>query len=335
MLKVIYELRERAKKNKRRICLPEGEDERVLKAADCINRNSLADIVLLGDLQKIETASKRFGLDLKGIEIIDPKTSKYLSDFTSRFYQMRKSKGMTEEEAKNTLIEKTVFFGAMLVNIKKADGFVGGAAHTTRDVARAALYCIGIDPKIGTMSSSFIMVLQDESFGERGVLIFADCGIVPEPSPRQLANIVISTSSLMKTLFQAEPRVACLSFSTKGSGESEETKKIVDAVEIARKADPSLLIDGELQADAALVPEVAKTKAPQSPIGGKANVLIFPNLEAGNIAYKLTQRLAKARALGPLLQGVLAPASDLSRGCDVDDIIDIVCVTSIRCGAIG
>jgi phosphate acetyltransferase len=222
----------------------------------------------------------------------------------------------------------------MLVREKMADGYVAGAAHTTRDVARSALHCIGINPKVGTMSSSFVMIIDDESFGEGGVFIFADCAIVPDPSPRQLTNIAISASKLMKNIFSATPRVAMLSFSTKGSGSSPETENIIKVVEMVRKKEPDLLIDGELQADAALVPEVAEIKAPGSPIAGKANVLIFPNLEAGNIAYKLTQRLARARALGPLLHGVLAPCSDLSRGCGTDDIIDVVCVTSIRCAHI-
>jgi len=331
MLKVIKELREKAKRDKRRIVLPEGEDLRILKATDYINREKLADIVLLGNREKIETISKEKGLDLKGIEVIDPQSSAHLDDFITKLCSMRKHKGMTEEEARKTFIEKPVYFGAMLVKEGKADGFVAGAIHTTRDVARSALYCIGLNPKVGTMSSSFIMALDDESFGQEGVFIFADCGIVPDPSPRQLANIAISASHLIETLFTSTPKVAMLSFSTKGSGSSQNVDKIIRAIEIARKSRPDLLIDGELQADAALVPEVAKIKAPEGRIGGNANVLIFPNLESGNIAYKLTQRLAKARALGPLLHGILAPCSDLSRGCDADDVIDIVCVTSMRC----
>jgi phosphate acetyltransferase len=331
MLTVIKDLRERAKQDRRKIVLPEGEDSRVLEAADYIDREKLADIILLGNKDRIKLLSGAKKLNLNGVEIIEPASSGLLKEFTAKLCEMRKGKGMTEQEAKALLIEKPVFFGAMLVREKMAEGFVGGAVHTTRDVARAALYCIGLNPKIGTMSSSFIMALDDESFGERGVLIFADCGIVPDPSPKQLANIAISASKLMHNIFAVTPRVALLSFSTKGSGESPQTKKVVEALNLVRQAQPDLLADGELQGDAALVPEVAKIKAPDSPIGGKANVLIFPNLEAGNIAYKLTQRLAKARALGPLLHGVLAPCSDLSRGCDKDDIIDIVCVTSIRC----
>jgi phosphate acetyltransferase len=237
---------------------------------------------------------------------------------------------MTIEEAGDLLIQKPVYFGAMLVREKRADGFVAGAVNTTRDVARSALYCIGLDPKVGMMLSSFVMIGEDESFGEKGVLIFADCGIIPDPSPKQLATIAISASKLVNDFFSAQPKVAMLSFSTKGSGASPQTEKIVKAVQIAKEMRPDLILDGELQVDAALVPSVSETKAPGSPVGGKANVLIFPDLQSGNIAYKLCQRLAKMRALGPLIHGTLAPCSDMSRGCDVEDIIDIVCITSIR-----
>ena len=334
MLRVISELRQRAKKDRHRIVLPEGEDERTLQAADYISREQLADLVILGDRGRIDSISKDKGFNLKGIDIIEPAASSDLNAFSSELYEIRKNKEMSKDDIRSMLLEKPVYFGAMLVRHKRADGFVAGAVHTTRDVARSALWCIGINPQIRTMSSSFIMVLQDEAFGEHGVLIFADCGIVPEPSPKQLANIAMSASRLMANIFNATPRVAVLSFSTKGSGKTDATERLVRAVEIAREKYPELLIDGELQVDAALVPDIAKRKCPDSPIGGKANVLIFPDLESGNIAYKLTERLAKARALGPLLHGVMAPCSDLSRGCSADDIIDIVCVTSLRCAHI-
>ena len=331
MRNIISQLRQKAKSNRKRIVLPEGEDTRVLAAADYINREKLADLIILGSKKKIEGLSKDRGFNLAGVNIIEPASCAYLGDFSSKLYQLLKHKGTTEEEAKNTLIEKSVYFGAMLVREGKADGFVGGATHTTRDVARAALYCIGLDPEVGTMSSSFLMILEDESFGEKGVLVFADCAIIPDPSPKQLASIAISANDLAQSLFAPTPRVALLSFSTKGSASSPQSEKVLKALDIIKQIRPDLLVDGELQADAALVLEVADIKAPGSPLGGKANVLIFPNLEAGNISYKLTHRLAKARALGPLLQGVLAPCSDLSRGCDAEDIIDVVCVTAIRC----
>ncbi len=331
MLKVVAGLRARAKRKMHRIVLPEGEDLRTIQASDYINREKLAKLILLGNKDRIDAICEEKGLNLNGVEIIDPASSEQLDDFSHKLYQMRKHKEMKEEDARRLLIEKPVYYGAMLVKESRAEGFVAGAIHTTRDVARAALWCIGIDPKIRTMSSSFIMVLADESFGEGGVIVFADCGIVPEPSPRQLANIAMSASRLMKNIFAVTPKIAVLSFSTKGSGKTEKTEKLVQAVAIAKEKYPDLLIDGELQADAALVPEVARIKAPKSSVGGMANVLIFPNLESGNIAYKLTERLAKARALGPLMHGVLAPCSDLSRGCSAEDIIDIVCVTSMRC----
>lgn len=331
MLRVITELRQRAKKDRHRIVLPEGEDQRTLQAADYINREHLADLVILGNKNTIDSICRNRGLNLKGVDIIDPAVSKDLDDFSEQLYAIRKKREMTESDIRSMLLEKPVYFGAMLIRNKRADGFVAGAVHTTRDVARSALWCIGVNPEVRTMSSSFIMVLQDKAFGEGGVLVFADCGIVPEPSPKQLANIAMSASRLMKNIFDATPRIAVLSFSTKGSGKTDATEKLVQAVGIAREKYPDLLIDGELQVDAALVPDIAKRKSPDSPIGGKANVLIFPNLESGNIAYKLTERLAKARALGPLLHGVMAPCSDLSRGCSAEDIIDIVCVTSLRC----
>ena len=331
MLKIISELRERAKGYSKTICLPEGEDDRTLKAADYINRNKLSKLILLGDKASMEKKAKSSNYNLDSIEIIDPKESKHLDSFSLKLSELRKHKAMSKDDAKKLFLDKPAYFGAMLVREGLADGFVAGAIHTTRDVARAALWCIGIDPEIRTMSSSFIMALDDETFGEGGVFIFADCGIVPKPSPRQLANIATLASRLMKNIFAATPRVAMLSFSTKGSGHTPDTEKLIEAVRIAKEKNPDLIIDGELQADAALVPEVASYKSPDSPVAGKANVLIFPNLESGNIAYKLTQRLAKARAVGPLLHGVLAPCSDLSRGCDAEDIIDIVCVTALRC----
>lgn len=330
MLKVISELHKRAKKNPAKIVLPEAEDRRILEAASFINREGLSKIILLGRRDRVEETAKTAGIDIRDLTLIDPAASEYLENFSQKFYEIRKHKGISHEDAKQLLIDKPINFAGMLVREKKADGFVAGAVHTTREVARAALYCVGLDRSIGTMSSSFIMVLDDESFGAGGVLIFADCGIVPIPSSKQLANIAISASDIMKKLFCVEPKIALLSFSTKGSGATKDTERLLKALEIVRSLRSDILIDGELQADAALVPEVAEFKAPDSPIGGEANVLIFPNLEAGNIAYKLTQRLAKARALGPLLHGISAPCSDLSRGCTVEDIIDIVCVTAIR-----
>ena len=324
-------LREKAKGANLKIVLPEGEEPRTIEAAAYISKEKIAKTILLVNSDDVKRTLLQKGADIKEIEIINIKTSPLLDKYIKAFYELRKHKGINIDDAKGMVLSNTLYFGALMVNDGLADGFVAGCINTTRDVARAVLWCIGIDRDVATMSSSFVMILPDKSFGADGVLIYADCGIIPNPSPKQLANIAISASDLMKVLFQTEPKIAMLSFSTKGSGDAPETQKIIEAIGIVKKIRPGLLIDGELQADAALVPEVAKRKAPGSPVGGQANVLIFPNLEAGNISYKLTQRLAKARALGPLLHGLMAPASDLSRGCSWEDIVDIVAVTVLRC----
>lgn len=330
-MEAIQELRDRAKKIKGKIVLPEGEELRMIEAAAYISKEAIANTVLIGNKQKIEAGLKQRKADLSRIEIIEIESSPLLNKYADMFFELRKHKGITQDEARQAVLGSTLIFGALMVHDGLADGFVAGSVNTTRDVARAALWCIGLDRSIRTMSSSFVMVLPDKSFGADGVLIYADCGIVPVPSSRQLANIAISASDLMQAIFGVEPKVALLSYSTKGSGgEAPEIEKVIKALEFIKTERPDILIDGELQADSALVPEVAKLKTPDSPIKGKANVLIFPSLEAGNISYKLTQRLANARAIGPLLHGLLAPCSDLSRGCSSEDIIDIVAVTALR-----
>lgn len=333
MHKMILDIRSRSKASKAKVVLPEAMDTRIQQAAAYIIKEGLAEIILLGDRDKIVISAKEKGIDLASADIVDPVTSPRRKEFANELYELRKHKGMTEQEADSLLVEKPVFFGAMCVRAKEAGGFVAGAVHTTRDVARAVLYCIGLDRDIKTMSSSFLMILDDESFGANGVLVFADCAVVPDPTAEQLSCIAISASDLMHETFGLQPRIAVLSYSSKGSGDSPNTKDLIEAVKITRQRRPDLMIDGELQVDAALVPEVAKTKVPDSPLAGRANVLVFPSLEAGNISYKLVQRLANARALGPLLNGPIAPCSDLSRGCSVDDIIDTVCVTAIRSAA--
>ena len=330
MMEAIETLREKAKKSSAKIVLPESGETRTIQAAAYISREKIAKTILLGNAGNIEKALLENNADMKEIEIIDIKNSALLDKYIDIFYELRKHKGISKDDARDTVSGSTVYFGALMVRDGLADGFVAGAANTTRDVARAAIWCVGLDENIMTMSSSFIMLMPDKSFGADGVFVFADCGIVPYPSPEQLANIAVASSDLINVIFGAEPRVAMLSFSTKGSGKIPETEKLIKAIEIAKKTRPGLIIDGELQADAALIPEIATMKAPQSPLKGQANVLIFPNLEAGNISYKLTQRLAKARALGPLLHGLKAPCSDLSRGCSWEDIVDIVAVTVLR-----
>ncbi len=329
-MEAIEMLREKARKSSAKIVLPEGGEERIIQAAVYISKEKIAKTILLGPVSNIEKALSEKGADMKEIEIIDIKDSSLLDKYIDTFYELRKHKSISKDDAKNTVLGNPVYFGALMARDGLADGFVAGAVNTTRDVARAAIWCIGLDENITTMSSSFVMVLPDKNFGANGIFVFADCGIIPYPSPEQLASIAITSGVLLNILFGAKPKVAMLSFSTKGSGKIPETEKIIRAIEIVKKTVPELIIDGELQVDAALVPEIAKIKAPQSPLKGQANVLIFPNLEAGNISYKLTQRLAKGRALGPLLHGLAVPCSDLSRGCNWEDVVDIVAVTALR-----
>jgi len=290
------------------IVLPEKDDARIQEAARIITKEKIARIILLGK---------------EGLE------SKKIDAFAQIFFEARKHKGITILQAREAL-SHPLYYAAMMVRAGEADGFVAGAAHSTPDVAKAAIYCIGVDERIKTVSSCFIMVVADKSFGENGVFIFADCGIVPQPTSQQLAQIAISSAELAKNVFDILPRVAMLSYSTKGSAKGPLVDKVKEATQLAKQQRPDLLIDGELQVDAAIVAEVAKIKDAQGPLAGRANVLIFPDLEAGNIGYKLVQRLSKARAIGPLLQGLNKPCSDLSRGALVEDIVDTVATTALR-----
>jgi len=305
---IIQDIRRRASQRQKTIILPEKNDPRVQEAAKIISENKIAKVIVLG----------REDLDSKKIDA-----------FAGIFYELRKAKEITFEEAR-AAVAAPLYYAAMLVREGEADGFVAGATLATADVARAAIYCLGIEQGISTISSCFIMVVPDCSSGDNGVFIYADCGIVPDPSARQLSDIAITTAELAKKVFNISPRVAMLSYSTKGSASGKMVDKVRAATEMVKEQRPDLLVDGELQADAAIVPEVAKIKDSTSILGGKANVLIFPNLDAGNIGYKLTQRLANARAVGPLLQGLKKPCSDLSRGCIADDIVDCVAVTALR-----
>jgi len=305
---IIAKLRDRAKQKPRKIILPEYDDARILEAEKIIRKEKIAEVVVFD----------------KGMQKED-----LIEKFTEDFFQMRKSKGITLDEARETILTP-LYYSAMMVRHGLADGFVAGAANTTPNVARAAIYCLGVDERINTVSSSFIMAFSDPPYGEEGVFVFADCGIVPDPSARQLANIAVSTAELARKVLDLVPRVAMLSYSTKGSAEGRFVEKVREAVALVRELNPDLLVDGELQVDAAIIPEISRIKCPDSRIEGRANVLIFPDLEAGNISYKLVQRLAGARAIGPLFQGLNKPASDLSRGCDVNDVVDCVAVTAIR-----
>ncbi|MBL7155852.1 MAG: phosphate acetyltransferase [Candidatus Omnitrophica bacterium] len=326
----IEKLKDLAKKNPKKIVLPEGDEPRILQAASILTSKGLAKIILVGNPAQIETLARRDSISLDEIQIIDPGTYPRREVLVDAFYKARKHKGITKDDARSAVLGNRIYFASLLVKIEAADGFVAGASHTTSNVARAALYGLGLDKDIGVMSSSFIIELADTTYGDDGIFIFGDCGIVPDPSPQRLAGIAISSSRLYEEFFKQKARVALLSYSTKGSARGDSVDKVLKALEIVRKKAPGLLVDGELQLDAAIVPEVAKIKAPGSRVAGKANVLIFPNLDAGNISYKLVQRLGRARVVGPLLQGLNRPASDLSRGCGVEEIIDTCVATVIR-----
>ncbi len=304
----IQKIRDKAKAQSTTIVLPEGHDPRVRKAAEFIRKEKIANIILL----------EKDHLDPKKVE-----------EYTESFFQLRQHKGITRDEALQT-IQHPVFYGAMMVREGLADGFVAGAATTTPDVAKASLYCIGIDKRTATIASCFIMIVPHCPYGENGTFIFADCGIIPDPTTRQLAQIAIAAAELGHKVLDITPRVAMLSYSTKGSATGRFVERIREATTMLREIAPDLIVDGELQVDAAIVPEVAKFKYPDSPIKGDANILIFPNLEAGNISYKLVERLSGGRALGPLLLGLVKPCSDLSRGCSWEDVVDCVGVTAIR-----
>ncbi|MDD2689200.1 MAG: phosphotransacetylase [Candidatus Omnitrophica bacterium] len=304
----ITKIRQRAKGKVKTIILPEYYDSRVVEAASLIEKEGIAKAIILTK-DKIDPAEKE----------------RYINEF----YQMHKAKDLELAEVRK-LFEDTLYYAAMMTAEGKVDGIVAGASHTTPDMARASIRCLGVDERVTIVSSCFIMSVPDCSYGEEGTFIFADCGIIPDPNSRQLACIAFSAAELAKKVLDFTPRIAMLSCSTKGSAKTKSAEKIKEALEMLREMAPDILADGELQLDTAVVPEVAKIKYPDSKVDGKANVLIFPNLDAGNIGYKLVQRLAKARAVGPLFLGLKKPASDLSRGCSVEDVIDCVAVTAIR-----
>ncbi|HOU25976.1 MAG TPA: phosphate acetyltransferase [Candidatus Cloacimonas sp.] len=319
---IIDEVKKKAKKTKGSVVLPESSDPRVLIAAAQIVKEDLAKIILLGKEEKISEDAKALNLDLNGVTIINPETSEYLSAFADAFYLRRKHKGVNPVQALET-VKDPLYFGASLVKQGKVSGMVAGAANTTADVLRAALQVIGVMPGLKTVSSTFIMPVPDFR-GEPKVFLFADCAVVPNPTAEQLADIAICTALTRKAIIGDEPKVALLSFSTLGSANDELVDKVISAKAILDERKVDFEYDGELQLDAALIPEVAIRKAPQSPIAGKANTLIFPDLQAGNIGYKLVQYIGKVKAIGPIIQGLAAPASDLSRGCSYEDIVNTV-----------
>ncbi len=322
---VIESIRAKAKAKRKRVVLPEGTEERMIQAAKKILAEKLAEVTLLGDQGQIEKLAQSHDLDLSQVKVVAPEHSSKLEDYAQEYYQLRKHKGMTPEKARETL-KNVLFYGAMMVRKGEVDGLVAGSVNTTADVMRAGIQIIGTAAGITSVSSSFIMILPEFLGVKDKVFVFADCAVIPDPDPAALASIAVSSAKTMQDLIGEEPKVAMLSFSTKGSAEHELVDKVREATRIAKQLRPDLKIDGELQADAAIIPQVAKKKAPGGVIQGDANVLIFPDLNSGNIAYKLVQRMAQAEAIGPVIQGLAKPANDLSRGCSVDDIVNVVAI---------
>ena len=318
-----------AKADKRRIVLPEGDEERTIKATGKIVELGLAKPVLVGDENVIRSKAKDLDVDLTGVEVVDPNKSDRLEAYINAFYELRKNKGMTMEKA-DKIVRDPLYFGTMMVKLDDADGMVSGAVHTTGDLLRPGLQIIKTTPGVSVVSSFFIMMVPGSVYGEQGMLLFSDCAVNPNPTYEQLAAIAIATADTAKNLCKVEPRVAMLSFSTMGSADHEMVDKVRKATELAKELRPDLLIDGELQLDAAIVPSVAAQKAPNSPVAGKANVLVFPDLQAGNIGYKLVQRLGKAEAYGPLCQGIAKPVNDLSRGCSSKDVAGVIAITAVQ-----
>lgn len=329
----IEKIKTKAKSRLMTIVLPEGTEERTLKAADAIISEGLANIVLIGNPDEIRHLASEYYLEnIDKAKIVDPANNPYKQKYIDIMVELRGSKGVTPEVASKQL-EDPLYLGAIMVKAGDADGEVAGAGNATGDVLRPALQYIKTVPGVKVISGAFIMNIPDTMFGDHGMMLFADCAVTPNPNAEELAEIAVSTGHTARNIVGIEPRIAMLSFSTKGSAKHEMVDKVVEAVRIAQEKDPSLMIDGELQADAAIVPGIGAKKAPGSKIAGKANVLVFPTLEVGNIAYKLVQRMAHAEAVGPILQGMAAPVNDLSRGCSVEDIVGLVAITACQAQA--
>ena len=326
---IIDVLKEKAKADKKTIVLPESEDRRTYEAAAKILKEGIANIVLVGTDEDVKKHGE--GLDLTGIQVVDPATSDKTAAYIDKLVELRSKKGMTPEQAKEILLNQYLYYGVMMVKMGDADGMVSGACHSTADTLRPCLQILKTKPGTKLVSAFFLMEVPNCEFGENGTFVFSDCGLNQDPNPEELAAIAASSAESFRSLVGAEPKVAFLSHSTKGSAKHALVDKVVEATKFAREQNPDLKLDGEMQLDAAIVPSVGEAKAPGSEVAGHANVLIFPNLDAGNIGYKLVQRLGKAEAYGPMCQGIAKPVNDLSRGCSADDIVGVVAITAVQC----
>ena len=325
----IDEIKSRAKRNLKTIILTESEDVRVLQAASKVTEEGFAKIILIGNEDEAKALANKNGIDINGIKIIDPVKSEKYEEYVNYFYELRKAKGITIEQARETL-KDNMYFGTMMVKSGDADGLVSGACHSTANTLRPALQILKTAPGTKLVSAFFLMSVPNCEYGENGIFVFGDGGLVENPTADELSEIAISSSKSFKSLTGKESKVAMLSYSTHGSAYSELTEKVVEATKLLKEKMPDLICDGELQLDAAIIPEIAKSKAPNGTVNGQANTLIFPDLNAGNIGYKLVQRLAKAEAYGPLCQGISRPVNDLSRGCSAEDIIGVVAITAVQ-----
>jgi len=330
-MELLDQIKDKARKLQNRIVLPEGNEIRTLKAAEIALKDNLAAIILLGNPDEIKSITQKEGIDITGAMIVNPLNNSRRPYYAELMTEIRKSKGLTIDEAL-ILLDDPLYFGPMMIKTGDADGELAGAINATGDVLRPALQFIKTLPGISVVSGAFFLIFKDKTIGENGILVFADCAVMPEPDAKQLAEIAVATARTAKAIANIEPRVAMLSFSTKGSAKHGLVDKVVTATKIAQASAPELMIDGEMQLDAALDAEVGRLKAPGSKVAGRANVLVFPGLESGNIGYKLVQRLAGAEAIGPVLQGMAAPINDLSRGCSVSDIVNMIAITANQAG---